>query len=65
MREHADEYGFVQSYHYGDEPLTGYRGEPWHWRYVGPTHAQSIKDTGKILFQYLEDLVKNSEVKKP
>jgi LAS superfamily LD-carboxypeptidase LdcB len=62
---HAAKYGFVQSYHYGDEPLTGYRGEPWHWRYIGPTHAQSVQTTGKILFQYLEDLIENSEIKNP
>jgi D-alanyl-D-alanine carboxypeptidase len=61
MIEHADEYGFVQSYHYGDEHDTGYRGEPWHWRYVGPTHAQSVVSTGKILFEYLEDFVKNTK----
>lgn len=65
MIEHAAEYGFVQSYHYGDESLTGYRGEPWHWRYVGPAHAQSVRDTGTVLFQYLENLIKNSEIKKP
>lgn len=65
MIEHADEYGFIQSYHYGDEHDTGYRGEPWHWRYIGPTRAQSVISTGKILFQYLEELVENSEIKKP
>jgi LAS superfamily LD-carboxypeptidase LdcB len=63
MIQHAAEYGFVQSYHYGDESLTGYRGEPWHWRYVGPTHAQSVKDTGIILFQYLKQLFDESKIK--
>lgn len=63
MIEHAADYGFVQSYHYGDEHLTGYRGEPWHWRYVGPTHAQSVRDTGTILFQYLKKLFDENKIK--
>ena len=65
MIEHAADYGFVQSYHYGDEHLTGYRGEPWHWRYIGSDHAQSVTSTGKILLEYLQELLENSEIKKP
>jgi D-alanyl-D-alanine carboxypeptidase len=32
--ENAQEYGFVMSYPKGAEKETGYRYEPWHWRYV-------------------------------
>ena len=32
LAEHAWEYGFVQSYPAGSEPVTGYSAESWHWR---------------------------------
>ena len=31
---HAWEYGFSQSYPAGDEQVTGYRHESWHYRYI-------------------------------
>lgn len=60
MTTHAKEYGFVQSYHYGQEPLTGYRGEPWHWRYVGADNALAINDQGITLGEYLFEKIKDS-----
>lgn len=51
--EHAHEYGFIQSYHKGDEPITGYIGEEWHWRYVGPERAQKVRDKEITLYEYL------------
>jgi LAS superfamily LD-carboxypeptidase LdcB len=35
LSKHAHEYGFVQSYPEGTTPVTGYKTEPWHFRYVG------------------------------
>ncbi len=56
MREHAWEYGFVQSYPEGSEAITGYAAESWHWRYVGLTHAKNIHDQGITAYEYFKSL---------
>lgn len=56
MKEHAHEYGFVQSYPEGKESITGYAAESWHWRYVGVTHATAIRDSGLTVYEYLKNL---------
>ena len=35
LAEHAGEYGLSMSYPDGQEALTGYQYEPWHFRYLG------------------------------
>jgi len=35
LTQHAASFGFILSYPLGKEKLTGYKFEPWHWRYVG------------------------------
>ena len=42
LREHAHRFGFSLSYPVGAEALTGYRYEPWHYRYLGPA-ATALK----------------------
>ncbi len=37
-------YGFSLSYPPGEEKITGYRFEPWHYRYVGREAAKLIKE---------------------
>jgi len=50
---HAAEYGFIERYPSGYDAITGYRPEPWHWRYVGTAIAQAMKASGvKTLEQY-------------
>lgn len=53
MREHAHEYGFVQSYPEGKSDITGYIPEPWHWRYLGTETATKIKQKGTTITEYL------------
>lgn len=56
LTEHAWEYGFVQSYPLGSEPVTGYIAEPWHFRYVGKDIAQKIRETKTLtLYEYLKN----------
>jgi D-alanyl-D-alanine carboxypeptidase len=43
LDQNAHRYGFVMSYRFGQEPLTGYKFEPWHWRYVGVDLATQIR----------------------
>lgn len=50
---HAAEYGFIQRYLAGQETVTGYIAEPWHYRYVGKAVAMDMRAKGvKTLEQY-------------
>lgn len=42
LGEHALSFGFSLSYPEGQESLTGYSWEPWHYRYVGRSAARLI-----------------------
>lgn len=46
LRAHAHEYGFVLRYPKGKTGLTGIGYEPWHWRYVGVSHARAVRALG-------------------
>jgi len=54
LEQHAWEYGFVLAYPRGEEERTGYRWEPWHYRYVGARDAERIEDSGQSLQEFLE-----------
>lgn len=43
MRRNAIDYGFILSYPRHAEGQTGYRWEPWHYRYVGEENALEYK----------------------
>jgi D-alanyl-D-alanine carboxypeptidase len=42
--KHAADYGFIERYPDGETKITGYKWEPWHWRYVGVELAQYMRD---------------------
>jgi LAS superfamily LD-carboxypeptidase LdcB len=54
LDHHAWEYGFVLAYPRNEEEQTGYRWEPWHYRYVGVKYAKRIADSGQSLQEFLE-----------
>jgi D-alanyl-D-alanine carboxypeptidase len=54
LEHHAQEYGFVLAYPRGKEEETGYRWEPWHYRYVGVENAQRLERSGLSLQEFLE-----------
>jgi zinc D-Ala-D-Ala carboxypeptidase len=54
LEQHAWEYGFVLAYPRGEEERTGYRWEPWHYRYVGVRDAKRIEHSGQSLQEFLE-----------
>lgn len=56
LDNHAAEYGFVRSYPDDKELITGYKAEPWHWRYVGVENAIAIKSSGLTPYEYLKSL---------
>jgi D-alanyl-D-alanine carboxypeptidase len=53
---HAASYGFVLSYPQDKEAVTGYRYEPWHFRFVTVPVAQAIEASGKTPTEYLMGL---------
>lgn len=55
ISKHCAEYGFIIRYPKDMEAVTGVPFEPWHYRYVGTSHAKEIMDKGITLEQYLED----------
>lgn len=46
LAAHAADFGFVLSYPAGKEAITGYRFEPWHYRYLGVDAARFIVQSG-------------------
>ena len=53
LQAHCADYGFILRYPEGKQPITGYRFEPWHYRYVGVEAAAEIMDQGLCLEEYL------------
>ncbi len=51
MLEHAHEYGYILRYPEGDESVTGYLFEPWHWRYIGVEDATQMHEAGITTFE--------------
>ncbi len=54
LAENAHIYGFALSYPDGAQEITGYVGEPWHYRYIGVEAAREWKDSDLPLCVYLE-----------
>jgi len=46
LAQNAHKYGFTMSYPKGKEKVTGYKYEPWHWRFVGIDIATSLFNQG-------------------
>ncbi|MDP9412349.1 MAG: M15 family metallopeptidase [Actinomycetota bacterium] len=53
LRRHAPEYGFVLAYPPGRDQ-SGYRWEPWHYRYLGVHNAERLEQSGLGLQGFLE-----------
>ncbi len=69
-RENCWRFGFILRYNEEWEDVTGYKYEPWHFRYVGKELAKEIHDAGvpfeTWLIDYrvrvLQDLLKEEEM---
>lgn len=46
LAQNAHQYGFTLSYPKGKEKNTGYKYEPWHWRFVGVDIATQLYNQG-------------------
>jgi D-alanyl-D-alanine carboxypeptidase len=45
LAKYSYKYGFIVRYQQGQEKITGYEYEPWHFRYVGTSLATEMHDT--------------------
>ncbi len=54
LAENACQFGFILRYPKGEEGITGYKYEPWHYRFVGRDAAVAIQRGGLTLEQYLD-----------
>lgn len=52
LKENAYKYGFVLRYTSAKEEITGYKNEPWHYRYIGIIEAKKVHDSGLCLEEY-------------
>lgn len=55
MRENAHKYGFILRYPKGKEHITGFKYEPWHYRYIGKEIATIIYNKNITLEEYKKD----------
>lgn len=53
MKKNAHKYGFILRYPKGKTSITGYKYEPWHYRYVGKKAAKYIYKHNITLEEYL------------
>ena len=60
LKENAHRYGFIERYPAGKESITGYRYEPWHYRYVGKKTATYIYQHKITLEEYYETIGKQT-----
>ena len=53
MKNNAHRFGFILRYPKGKEHITGFKYEPWHYRYVGIETATKIFKQNITLEEYL------------
>ena len=53
LLEHCADYGFILRYPEGKQQITGYRFEPWHYRYVGAEIARACMGQDLTYEEYI------------
>ena len=56
LAEHAAEHGFIVRYPEGEQGVTGFMPEPWHFRYVGPELATQLREAAVPTLEEFFDL---------
>lgn len=64
FRRRAAQFGFIERYRAGEEPVTGIAAEPWHFRYVG-VHAPVIEQLDLPLEAYVARLRRGTSAESP
>lgn len=57
MKDNAYKYGFILRYPNGKEKITGFKYEPWHYRYVGVDTAKVIYEENITLEEYYDKYI--------
>ena len=57
MHDNAHKYGFILRYPEGFEEITGYKFEPWHYRYIGEEHATKVVKKGLVYEDYYSKIL--------
>lgn len=52
MQDNAYKYGFIRRFDKSHENITGFRNEPWHYRYVGSEISKYIYENNITLEEY-------------
>ena len=60
LKKKAYKYGFVLRFPKGKEDITGYKYEPWHYRYVGLDAAKIIYEDDITLEEYYAYYIENT-----
>ena len=58
LKNNAYKYGFILRFPEGKEDITGYKYEPWHYRYVGVDVAKKIYENDLTLEEYYAYYIK-------
>lgn len=58
LKENSYKYGFIERYMKGKEFITGYKYEPWHFRYFGEEVATKLYELNVTYEEYL--IIKNN-----
>ena len=59
LQENSYKYGFILRYELGQEYITGYQYEPWHYRYCGIECATYIHENNITFEEYYEYYIKD------
>ena len=51
MNENSYKYGFIHRFTSDSQDITGFRSEPWHYRYVGYDIAKYIYEHKNMPFE--------------
>ena len=57
MKNNSYRYGFILRYPKGKEKITGFKYEPWHYRYVGSDVAKVIYEENITLEEYYDKYI--------
>ena len=60
LKNNAYKYGFILRFPKDKEDITGYKYEPWHYRYVGKDAAKIIYDDDITLEEYYAYYIENT-----
>ena len=52
LLDNSYKYGFILRYTEGDEKITGYHYESWHYRYIGKELAKKVHESGLTYDEY-------------